>query len=98
MEIIKAIYEEPGCVDSLKLAKNRWDTLVDLPDYRNLHVDDAVRPILRFLENLGSDGQDTLTENEKAVSLKVRQFMVNLMRNGDMDQMMVLVQRDPDRF
>jgi len=98
MEIFKSIYQDPNARRSFELFKDRWHQLPHLPAYQALKVSDVMQPIVRFFENQSKEGYPLQSPDQLAPSKKIRQFIANLLRNGDLDQFLILMRDQPEGF
>jgi hypothetical protein len=98
VEIFKRIYENDEATRSLTQFRDRVDAVSNLPAYRDLRVADTIRPVLRFLEQRADERAIVPTLEEVSLANKFRFLGAKTLEEGDLDQFLSMIGRNPDNF
>ena len=91
--VFKSIRQDAVAKDALTKVQTAYDRLKSEPSYQQLNPGDLYRDAMDFLED-GSPGDP----RAPLTSRRVREYLAERLETGDLEQILVLIQRDPDRF
>jgi hypothetical protein len=88
----EAVDSTPASSQQWKLFSSRLDAVRDLPDYQAIDLSDLKKSFLAFLEDQTTDPA------ELEVSRKIRAYLVDRLKGGDVEQILLLARKRPDDF
>ncbi len=98
MEVAKSVYEQEDSKRLWKVFKDKVDNISKTKEYKDLKLDEEIRPILLFLEERNSLDGKPRAADEKELANKFRNYLASMLQGKDLDQYLILSKNNPEKF